>query len=58
MLMAQVWPFICATCTPGTIRSRSGMLVAPDVRMSSWLMTNMAAPADETFCSRLETDVT
>src|SRR5437667_106358 len=34
-----------ATLAPGTSRSSSGMLVAPDRRISSWVMTKTAAPA-------------
>ena len=34
------------------------MLVAPERRMSSCVMTKMAAAASATFCVRLDTDVT
>ena len=38
-LLASMW----ATWTPGTIRNRSGIVVAPERRMSSWLITKTAA---------------
>jgi hypothetical protein len=34
------------------------MLVAPERRISSWLMTWIAAAARESFCSFFETEVT
>ncbi len=40
------------------MRRASGRLVAPDRRMSSWVMTKMAAAASATFCVLFETDVT
>ena len=58
MLMAQLLWSIRATFTPGAIRRRSGILVAPERRMSSWLITKIAAPVFASFCSFLETDVT
>src|ERR1700674_912403 len=40
------------------MRSRSGMLVAPERRMSSWVITKMAAATLDNFCSFLDTEVT
>src|ERR1035441_1939804 len=40
------------------MRSRSGMLVAPERRMSSPLITKAAAAVRERLCSLFETDVT
>ena len=56
--MAHLFSSMRATCTPGTSRRASGMLVAPERRMSSCVMTKMAAAASATFCVRLDTDVT
>jgi len=42
----------------GTIRSRSGMFVAPERRISSDVITKMAAAVRETFSACFETDVT
>ena len=39
---AHLFALTCATWTPGTNRSRSGIVVMPDRRMSSWVMTNTA----------------
>ena len=47
MLMAQVLVLIWATFKPGTMRKTSGILVAPDRRMSSCVITKTAAPAFE-----------
>src|SRR5580704_7114043 len=54
----QWFPSICATSTPGAIRSASGMLVAPDLRMSSCVITKIAAGVCRTFCGSFETVVT
>ena len=43
MLMAQTFELICATFTPDTMRSKSGILFAPERRMSSCVITKMAA---------------
>ena len=40
---AQLLELTVPTKTPGIIRSRSGMFVAPNRRMSSWVRTEMAA---------------
>src|SRR6202050_2329995 len=40
------------------MRSKSGMFVAPERRMSSEVITKIAAAARETFCSCFETEVT
>lgn len=40
------------------MRNRSGMFVAPERRISSWVMTKMAAAVFESFCSFFETEVT
>src|ERR1019366_9185137 len=58
MLIAQVFASILATSTPGAIRSRSGMFVAPERRMASWSITKTAAPVVDKGCSFLDTDVT
>src|ERR1700678_3422222 len=58
MVTAQVLLSICATSTPGTMRRTSGMLVAPDRRISSWLITKTEAAVRASFCSFLETEVT
>ncbi len=42
-LIAHALASICSTLTPGAMRSRSGMLVAPERRMSSELITKTAA---------------
>ena len=34
------------------------MLAAPERRISSWVMTNIAAPVLDSFCSFFETEVT
>src|SRR5258706_3848238 len=56
--MAQVLESICATSKPGTIRSNSGIEVAPDRRISSCVITVMAAAACERGSDFRETDVT
>ena len=56
--MAQVLALICATSTPGTMRSKSGILVAPERRMSSAVITKMAEAVRESVCDVLETEVT
>jgi hypothetical protein len=56
--MAQVLPLISATSSPGTIRNRSGILIAPERRISSGVMTKTADAVPDNFCSFLETDVT
>ena len=43
---------------PGTIRNASGILVAPERRMSSCVITNTAAAASASFWLRLDTEVT
>ena len=48
----------CATLSPGAIRRASGMLRAPDRRMSSELITNTAAAVSKSFSFFFETDVT
>src|SRR6266852_734905 len=56
--IAHVLPLICATSNPGTMSNRSGMFVAPERRMSPWVMTKIAAATWDIFCSFLETEVT
>lgn len=56
--MAQVLPLISATSIPGTIRRSSGMLVAPERRISSCVMTKTPAATLDNFCSFFEADVT
>src|ERR1700722_9097942 len=58
MLMAQRFASTRATFTPGARRRRSGILVAPERRISSCVITKIAAPAFDSFCSFFETDVT
>src|ERR1039458_2336574 len=58
METAQVLALICATLTPGAMRSTSGRVDAPERRISSWLMTKTAAAVRASFCSFLETEVT
>src|ERR1017187_987236 len=58
METAQVLALICATLTPGAMRSTSGSVDAPERRISSWLMTKTAAAVRARFCSFLETEVT
>src|ERR1700680_1189846 len=56
--MAQLLALICDTSKPGTMRSRTGTFVSPERRMSSCVITNIAAAACDIFCSFFETDVT
>jgi hypothetical protein len=56
--MAQVLLSMRATSNPGDIRSASGMLVAPERRMSSCVITVTADGDNPTVLSRRETDVT
>src|ERR1039458_489499 len=58
METAQVLALICATLTPGAMRSTSGSVVAPERRISSWLITKTAAAVRASFCSFLETEMT
>jgi len=58
MLIAQLLWSTRATLTPGTVRSKSGIFVMPERRMSSCVITKIAAPVFASFCSFLETDVT
>src|ERR1700690_3891892 len=58
MLTAQLLWSTRATLNPGTMRRRSGILVAPERRMSSWVITKIAAPVFASFCSFFETEVT
>jgi hypothetical protein len=58
MLIAHALASICSTSTPGAIRRTSGMFEAPDLRISSCVMTNIAEAACESFCSFLDTEVT
>jgi hypothetical protein len=55
--MAQVFALIWATSIPGTIRNRSGMFRAPDRRMSSDVMTKIAAGVRDSFSAFFETEV-
>src|SRR5207248_578157 len=57
-LMAQMLDVACATWSPGARRSASGMLVTPERRSSSLLMTAIAAAAPASGSSFLETEVT
>src|SRR6266404_3424425 len=56
--MAHLFWSIRATSRPGASRNASGMLVAPERRISSCVITKIAAAASATFCVRLETEVT
>src|SRR5580693_6064842 len=56
--MAQVLPLISPTSSPGTMRNKSSIFVAPDRRMSSWVITNIAAATRDSFCPFFEADVT
>ena len=47
-----------ATCMPGTPRSASGMVVAPERRMSSLVTTLTAAAAELSVSAVRDTDVT
>ena len=57
-LIAQVLPLDWATCMQAVIRRASGRLVAPERRMSSPVITVIAAAASETGSLRRETEVT
>jgi hypothetical protein len=57
-LISHVFPLICATSSPGTMRRTSGMFVAPEVRISSRVMTKIADAIRDNFCSFFETEVT
>src|SRR3989454_9564468 len=48
----------CATSRFEAKRNASGRLVAPERRMSSWVITWIAEAACDSFSGRLETDVT
>src|SRR2546422_10148937 len=56
--IAQVLASDCATSKPGTIRNASAMLVTPERRMSSLVMTAIAAAASESFSGFFDTEVT
>ena len=56
--MAQALASIRATSTPGTVRSRSGMVCPPERRISSEPITYTAAAVRARVCSFLETEVT
>src|ERR1700733_1327372 len=55
--MAHLSVSICATSIPDAKRRRYGMLVAPERRVSSGVITKMAAPVFDGFRSFLETEV-
>ena len=57
-LIAQLCESTRPTSRPGTIRSTSGMLVAPERRISSCVMTCTAAGESASCSSRRATDVT
>jgi hypothetical protein len=57
-LTAQELDDSLATCTPGTRRSTSGIVVAPERMMSAVLRTVMAAAASDNASSLRDTDVT
>ena len=57
-LIAQVLPSDWATCRLAASRSASGRLVAPERRMSSPVITVIAAAACESGSLRRETEVT
>jgi hypothetical protein len=57
-LMAQSCALICANCRLSASRSASGMLVAPERRMSCAVMTWIEAAACRSRCGSLATDVT
>src|ERR1700676_4698298 len=56
--MAQSLAFVCGTSKPGTMRSRSGMLIASDRRISSCVMTKIVAAARESFSPFFDSEVT
>jgi hypothetical protein len=53
-----VFELIWATSIPGTMRKRSGMLVAPERAISSGVITKIAAATSDSFCYFFETEVT
>ena len=57
-VIAKLLEVIWATCRFGASRSISGMLRAPDRRISSRVMTYTAAGASLSGSALLETDVT
>ncbi len=54
---AHLFELICATWTPGASRSRSGIVVMPERRMSSWVITKTAAATSAARCSFRDADV-
>ena len=56
-LTAQLLDVCSPTCSPGTRRRASGMVVAPDRRMISGLTTATAAAASRSVSSVRETEV-
>src|ERR1700682_1500618 len=56
--MAHPLAVTCATFRPGTMRSTSGMFVAPDRRISSAHIPPLAAGTLDSGCSFFETEVT
>ena len=56
--IAHLFSSIRATSSPGASRSASGMLRAPERRISSCVITKIAAAALASVCSRFDTDVT
>jgi hypothetical protein len=56
--MAQFPEFKRATESPGTMRSASMIVVAPERRMSSWVRTYTAAAESPTCCALRLTEVT
>ncbi len=57
-LIAQSCEFFCATCRLSANRSASGMLVAPERRMSSCVMTWIADAVPSSFSGWRDTEVT
>ncbi len=57
-VIAHLVESIRATCRPGTMRRASGMLVAPERRMSSAVRAKMAADAFASFCGFFAAEVT
>src|SRR6267142_789508 len=56
--IAHLFESMRATSNPGASLNASGMLLAPERRISSCVITKIAAAASATFCVRLDTDVT
>lgn len=56
--MAHWLALTCATCRLVASRDASGTLVAPEFRISSWVITWIADGTSVNFSGRLETDVT